>query len=249
MNKILQTLIYLLVVSVLAIAAQNPTATSRSGSSSTRLENLAERLEQQTVELVNLTEQNLNPTGANNRREIEAVYLARQLDASVTFFRQMMRDEFSRTDLRDASALLATLVRSVPNSGPSSNLWNNAVNLVKDIEKELGGGSTVDNSISNVPSSGRAFWRGRVDNRVQLIIRERQIETKTIAGKANPAGVYSFTSTIPNRDVTIEVEKKDGRGQVNILQQPNRQNNYTTVLEIYDDGGGDDEYRLEIIWK
>ena len=96
--------------------------------------------------------------------------------------------------------------------------------------------------------SGTVFWRGTVDNRVQLIIRGRSIETRIVAGRSYGEGTYSFTNSLPNRNIDIEVNKKDGRGDVRIIQQPNRQNNYTAIVEIYDDGSGARQYQLEISW-
>lgn len=97
--------------------------------------------------------------------------------------------------------------------------------------------------------NGKAFWRGMVDDRVHLIIKGDKIETRTISGRPYPDPVFSFTSPLPERPVTVSFTKQKGRSKkLTILQQPAEENDYTAVIEIYDDAGGAREYLLEIVW-
>ena len=88
-----------------------------------------------------------------------------------------------------------------------------------------------------------------VDDKVQLVIRSDTLEEHTLSGQPNPDGVFSFTSPLPDSPVTVEINKKKGRGKVRVLQQPSADNGFTAIVEIYDDGGGAREYQLEIFWK
>jgi len=97
--------------------------------------------------------------------------------------------------------------------------------------------------------SGKVFWRGMVDDKVQLVIKSDTVEENTISGQANPDGVFSFTSPLPEAQVNVNVNKKRGRGKVRVIQQPSAGNDFTAIVEIYDDGGGAREYQLEIFWK
>ena len=101
----------------------------------------------------------------------------------------------------------------------------------------------------NIPVSGRVFWRGMVDDRVQLSIRNNRINTLTVSGSQYPDGTYNFTSPLPRRNVSVDVTKKKGRGDVRVLQQPARSNDFTTIIEISDTDGGAKEYQLEIYWR
>jgi hypothetical protein len=102
---------------------------------------------------------------------------------------------------------------------------------------------------SDAQTTGRVFWKGMVDAKVQLSIKGDKIETKTLAGKEYPDGVYSFTSPLPDEPVKVGLNKTDGRGKAAVIQQPNDQNNYTAIVEVTDDKGGAREYRLEIFWQ
>jgi hypothetical protein len=98
-------------------------------------------------------------------------------------------------------------------------------------------------------TSGRVFWRGTVDDKVQLVIRNDTITENTISGQANPDGIYSFTTPLPASAVNVAVSKKKGRGNARVLQQPTSDNDFTAIIEIYDNGGGAREYQLEISWN
>ncbi len=108
--------------------------------------------------------------------------------------------------------------------------------------------SSVAHSQSN-QVLGRVFWRGNVDDRVHLVIQGSKLEHRTVSGKPQPDGVYSFTAALPQVPVTVEAIKKKGRGEIRVIQQPSGQNDFMAIVEIYDDDGGAKEYQLEIFWR
>ena len=220
--------------------------------SSSRLDNLVTQLKRQTVDLVDRTSEDLRRNTSNTRADIEAAFLAQQLDASTGFFQEFIRDGRRASELRDAGAILNDLARRAPNFGTNSSLWRDAQNSIGNINRELGGNNNGGNNGGNPgggQSSGSAFWRGTVDREVQLYIRNRNIEVQTISGSPYDNGTYSFTSTLPTRNVRVDAIKKSGRGNVRVLQQPNRDNDDTAIVQILDDGSGAREYQLEISWR
>lgn len=221
--------------------------------SSGRLDNLSNQLKRQTVDLVDRTDNDLRRGSSNSRRDIEAAFLARQLDASAGLFDEMVRDRRSAAELRDAASILTDIARRAPGFGTNNALWRNVQNSINDINRELGsnqgGGNTGGGNTGGGGATGRAFWRGMVDDVVQLEIRGRSIEVRTISGRAYPEGNYSFTLPLPTRGVTVGVEKKSGRGTVEVIQQPSRSNDFTTIIQIRDRDGGAREYQLEIFWQ
>ena len=98
-------------------------------------------------------------------------------------------------------------------------------------------------------ATGRVFWKGMVDAKVQLSVRRDKIEAKTLGGKEYPDGVYSFTSPLPESAVTVALKQTEGRGKSAITQQPTQDNDFTAIVEITDDKGGAKEYQLEIYWQ
>lgn len=99
-------------------------------------------------------------------------------------------------------------------------------------------------------TAGKVFWRGHVDDKVHLVIRGDKIEQKTISGQEKALGIFSFTSPMPEQNVTVGFLRKAGRSKkISVVQQPNAENNFTAIVEIHDDGGGAKEYQLEIFWR
>ena len=220
--------------------------------SSPRLENLVNQLKGYTVDLVDRTSEDMTRNSANSRADIETAFLAQQLDASAGLFSQMIRDGRRAGELRDGASILGDLARRGPNSGLNNSLWRDAQRTIGDINRELGNGGGSGNGGGNnppPPSQGRAFWRGTVDKEVHLILQRRNLETRTVSGSTYNNVNFSFTASMPTRNVTVEVTKKKGRGNVRVLEQPSRDNDYTAVIQILDEDGGAKEYELEINWR
>lgn len=216
--------------------------------SSSRLENLTYQLKRNTVDLADRTSEDLR-RGSNNRSTIETAFLAHQLDASAGLFQQMVSDRNNRaSDLRDAASILSDLARRAPSYGSNSNLWRSVQNSINDINRELGGNGGYDGGGDTNPVSGHLFWRGTVDDVIRLTMRGNSITQTTMSGRSYPDGVYNFTTPLPRRNVNVQIDMKKGRGDVQVVQQPSRANDYTTVIEIRDRDGGAREYQLDIYW-
>lgn len=101
----------------------------------------------------------------------------------------------------------------------------------------------------NENNSGRVFWRGTVDDVVRIKIQGSDLSIETVSGRSYSEGSFSFTSPLPDAEVAVGVNKKEGRGTVEVIQQPNESNDFTAVIEIKDTKGGAKEYQLEIFWQ
>ncbi len=254
----MKKLFLLTIISIFALSLAVQAQIDDSNYYSRNLDNYARDLKRYSVDLVDATERDLRRGRRNNSRaEVQNAFRARQLDASAGLLQQMISDNRPADELRYATSAISDLLRGAPNYGLGGNLWRSAANSLNDINRELGGGNFGggrDNDRDrdrgrDRNSSGSVVWRGVVDNRIQLEISGRRITQRTTAGKTYPNGTYNFTSSLPRGNVNIDVDKKDGRGKVRVLQRPDRSNNYTAVIEIEDDDGGADNYQLEIFWN
>lgn len=221
---------------------------------SSRLDEYVRDLKRTTVDLVDKTSNELRTGRTNSRNDIEAAFLAAQLDASVGVFDDLSRGNNRANDLRDAAKILTDLVRRAPSYGSNRSLWRDAQTAVDNINREIGGNYGGNNNGNNGNNNGgdidgRVYWSGVVDDVVRLEIRGRNLTVKTVSGKSYGSGTSSFTSVMPRRNLTVAVEKKEGRGDVFVIQQPSRQNNWTAIIEIRDKDGGAKNHRLEIFWS
>jgi hypothetical protein len=106
-------------------------------------------------------------------------------------------------------------------------------------------------SLENVYAQSRTSmeWRGTVDDVVQIRIRGRNVQTTTLTGRTFYDSNYYFDGGRGRQQSSrARVEKRDGRGRVVVVQQPNRRNNWTTLVQVIDSKGGSDRYRFNVYW-
>lgn len=228
-----------------------------------RLKAASDLLVTQASDLSSRSYNDFRSRRSSTRTDLDALFLAQQFESSARLFQQMIQDNRRSSELQDAAAILSDLSRRAPGFGSNSNQWRDVKNSVNTIQREVGSGygnrdddrndrndrdDNRNNDTSDRRVSGRVTWRGTVDDEVQLSVQGRNVETRTISGSEFTDDSFNFTSALPNRNVTVEVNKKKGRGDVRVLQQPSRSNNYTAVIRIEDKKGSNDIYELDIYW-
>jgi hypothetical protein len=248
MKTILLFTLLSIFVMVSGVSAQDETDFS-----SSRLTNLTAQLKRQTVDIADRAQETISRGFSASRSDIEAAFLATQLDASAGLFQQMVRDNRRASELRDAATFLSDISRRAPNFG--SGNWRDAQRSIDDINRELGSlgngsgnGSGNGNGNGNQQILGRVSWRGTVDNEVHLAIRNNTLDTRIFAGQSYGPGTFNFSQPLPNRNVQMYVNKKKGRGSATVIQQPDRFNDFTALIKILDSSGGAKEYEVEIYW-
>lgn len=193
----------------------------------------------------------------SNKGDVEALYLAQQFSASATVFQRMLRDGRREAELKDAASILFDLARRAGGNYSRRNQWNDVQRTLDDILRELnvpgspgrgdgGGGRDNDGGVGR--TTGRVRWRGMVDDDVHLVIRDDRIEIRTIGGSEYSNATYNFTSPLPRRRLNVIATKLKGRGEVRVIQQPSRDNDFTAVVQIRDPSGGAKEYEIEVTW-
>lgn len=88
-------------------------------------------------------------------------------------------------------------------------------------------------------------WRGVVEDDMRVYIRAANIESRVVSGSATRRDPrIDRDRPLPRRDGILRVELVDGRGRVQVLQQPSARNNYTAIVRVKDIGRGADDYRF-----
>ena len=107
-----------------------------------------------------------------------------------------------------------------------------------------------DRDRSSDPQSRRLFdWTGRVDREIQIVMRGDNLWTRDVRGNEDGRSRIRAASELPRRDGQVTVRLADGRGDVDVIQQPSSSNSYTTVVRIRDRSSGADRYRLTAYWQ
>lgn len=243
LDRLLLLIVTLLIVGV-PVMAQGDGTFDRSRNS--QLESLAGRLAQQADDLSEQVYRDYTNRSNNSRTETDGVFLAQQFSASADIFRRMVQDRRRTSELRDAGSLLSSLA-SRGNSYSSRSRWSDVQRTVADIQRELNYGGGGGNQ-GGGNSSGLFRWSGTVDDEVQLHIQGDFIDPKAVSGTPYNDATFSFTTPLPKRQVNVRVRKLRGRGEVRVLQQPSRFNEWTAIISIRDGDRSSDRYELEISW-
>ncbi len=87
-------------------------------------------------------------------------------------------------------------------------------------------------------------WNGSVDREVQIVMRGNRVWTNNIGG--TESGRYNArpVGSMPRQTGQVVVQLVNGRGDVDVIQQPNAQNGYSTTVRIRDPRSGSDRYRV-----
>lgn len=107
----------------------------------------------------------------------------------------------------------------------------------------FGGGGNDDDD-----RGGKIVWRGNVDALATISISDRYVVSQAMSGQPLSGVSYDISQPLPRDNVRVRVDKREGRDDVRVIQQPNRLNNFTTIIQINDSSGGRDYYEIEIDW-
>ena len=216
---------------------------------SNRLDSLTSQLKRATVDLADRAANDIRRGYTNSRTDLDAAFLAQQMDAAAGLFQQMVRDNRSASELRDGASILYDISRRGPSYGSNSYQWRDVQNAVGDISRELGANNGGGPPTYEPPIKGRFTWKGTVDDRVRLTINGTNIDLTTLSGTPYNDASFKFKNALPNSQVKLEINKKKGRGSAKVIQQPSAQNGYTAIVEIADTDGGAKQYELEMYWR
>jgi hypothetical protein len=92
-------------------------------------------------------------------------------------------------------------------------------------------------------------WRGQVDREVRIQIDNRRASVLEYGSNERARRKVDMMSGIPNRPGRLYVNVLDGRGDVDVIQQPSQSNGYTATIRIRDPKGGADRYRIAVYWE
>ncbi len=92
-------------------------------------------------------------------------------------------------------------------------------------------------------------WSGNVDREVQLVVRGRTVSARDVGPTEPGAQRTRVQNPLPRQDGDITVDMQTGRGNVDVIQQPNASNNYTAIIRVRDPQSGQSRYRFTAYWE
>jgi hypothetical protein len=91
-------------------------------------------------------------------------------------------------------------------------------------------------------------WSGRVDSEIRIQVNRNDASVMQAGRNERTSGRVRSMNALPPQDGTVTVQVLEGRGQVDVIQQPNSRNGYTAVVRVRDPQGGASRYRVAAYW-
>lgn len=92
-------------------------------------------------------------------------------------------------------------------------------------------------------------WRGRVDGESIIRVRGGSVRVENISGSGVSDDDYRFTVAMPLQPFQVSLVETSGRGEIVLIEQPSRRNDYTVAIRIRDSQGGAGRYAFTLTWQ
>ena len=92
-------------------------------------------------------------------------------------------------------------------------------------------------------------WAGRVDKEVRIQLTGGRAYVQPMGNREVRNGNGQFLRNLPREDGVLRVERIEGRGDIDVIQQPTASNGYTATLRVRDPSSGAANYRIVAVWQ
>ena len=92
-------------------------------------------------------------------------------------------------------------------------------------------------------------WAGVVDKEIRIQLRGNRAWVQPIGAGDDRESRGRVLSGLPQQTGNLVVQRLEGRGDVDVIEQPSPRNGYTATLRIRDPRGGAARYRIVAYWE
>jgi hypothetical protein len=97
---------------------------------------------------------------------------------------------------------------------------------------------------------GQFDLRLLVDGTANVYVQGESIRIETVSGRAPSDEGSEYTEPLPRASFEqFTISKESGRGEVDLVEKPSPENNYTAKFRFSDPKGGDDRYHVRLEWE
>ena len=138
--------------------------------------------------------------------------------------------------------------KPIPPKPPQSSGGSRAEEVVVSSLQELP--SEPSSDFDSKANKGQFDLRMKVDGTVEVFLQGELLRYHVIDGKPPVDSGSDYTQPVPRATFRkFELQHKDGRGDVRLLESPSESNDFTVRLKISDPKGGADRYHARLRWE
>lgn len=110
-------------------------------------------------------------------------------------------------------------------------------------------------ALTAAPSIARAdgltlfTWSGTVDREAIIVMRGAFLETRGDGFDVFRDARFRINEPLPRVNGSVSIARADGRGDIEVIEQPSLFNGYTARVRVRDQQRGADRYRLVVSWE
>ncbi len=97
-------------------------------------------------------------------------------------------------------------------------------------------------------AGGEFRWSGEVDHEVLIEIQGRQARTRVLRGQPTYGERFDFSAPLNRNAANLRLEDAQGRGRIEVVQQPGAYGNNAAIVRIQDEEGGRAPYSFRLVW-
>lgn len=87
-----------------------------------------------------------------------------------------------------------------------------------------------------------------MDDEVLIVCRGRDCRTQALRGTLATREQVNATRPLPDREVRVSLDDAEGRGTIELVEQPSPSNGFSASLRIRDVQGGAGDYAFSLYW-
>jgi hypothetical protein len=92
-------------------------------------------------------------------------------------------------------------------------------------------------------------WEGRVDKEIRIQLQNGNAYVQNIGNREVRNNNGRMMAVMPHQDGILRVERLEGRGDIDVIQQPSASNGYQATLRMRDPSSGAANYRIVAYWQ
>ncbi len=125
------------------------------------------------------------------------------------------------------------------------------ISLRSMLSATVTGGALLAVIATPAHADGRTLftWIGTVDQEAVIVMRGAFLETRGDGFGAFREARYRVNEALPRVNGSVSIARVDGRGDVQVIEQPSQFNGYVARIRVRDRQGGADRYRLVVTWE
>jgi hypothetical protein len=96
---------------------------------------------------------------------------------------------------------------------------------------------------------GEMNIRLHLEEEAEIAVRGDRMFIRTISGAWAREYGSNMSAPLPQREVTVDMSRRIGRGRAWVVEQPTQRNRFTLILRIHDTQGGEGRYHIRLRYR